>query len=87
MKSENNLIITGIVATDIQWNRRHTVARFSIIHNFSRDKKPIFLDCVLILKNLPGQPVPQKGDQVRISAYLRMNERRFEAVVKSLTIG
>ena len=86
MKSENNLIITGIVATDIQWNRRYSVARFSIIHNFSRDKKPLFLDCVLILRNGSGLLVPGKGNQVRITAYLRMNDRRFEAVVKSLTI-
>ena len=87
MKSENNLTITGIVASDIQMSRRHTVARFSLVHNFGRDKQPLFLDCVLILKNLPGQPIPQKGDQVRIRAYLQTFNGLFEAVVKSLEIG
>ena len=86
MKSENNLTITGIVASDIQFNRRHTVARFCLVHNFGSGKDPLFLDCVLILKNLPGQPVPQKGNQVRIRAYIQMYDGHLEAVVKKLMI-
>jgi hypothetical protein len=86
MKSENNLTITGIVASDIRFNRRHTVARFTIAHNFGSGKEPLFLDCVLILRNMAGQPVPQKGNQVRLSAYLRMSNRLLEAVVKTLMI-
>ena len=86
MKSENNLTITGTVVTDNRFNRRHTVARFTIVHNFGSGKDPLFLECVIILKNLPGQPVPQKGDQVRIRAYIRMYNGIFEAVVKTLMI-
>ena len=86
MKSENNLTITGIVVTDIQFNRRRTVARFTLVHNFGSGKDPLFLDCVLILKNLPGQPVPQKGNQVRILAYIQMYNGLLEAVVKSIQI-
>ena len=33
MKSENNLTITGTVVTDNRFNRRHTVARFTIVQN------------------------------------------------------
>ena len=86
MKSENNLTITGTVVTDNRFNRRHTVARFTIVHNFGSGKDPLFLDCILILKNLPGQSLPQKGDQVRIRAYIQMYNGLLEAVVKSLQI-
>ena len=86
MKSENNLTITGIVTSDLQFSRRHTVARFTLVHNFGSGKQPLFLDCVLILKNLPGQPIPQKGDQVRIRAYIRMYNGLLQAVVKSIQI-
>ena len=86
MKSENNLTITGIVASDVRYSRRHTVARFTLVHNFGSGKEPLFLDCVLILKNLAGQPVPRNGDQVRVRAYLRTRSGAFEAVVKSIQI-
>ena len=86
MKSENNLTITGIVVTDTQFNRNHTVARFTIVHNFGSGKAPLFLECVLILKNLPGQTVPRKGNQVRIRAYIRMYNGLLEAVVKAIMI-
>ena len=86
MKSENNLTITGIVTSDVQFSRRHTFARFTLVHNFGSGKQPLFLDCVLILNNLPGQPIPQKGDQVRIRAYIRMYNGLLQAVVKSIQI-
>ncbi len=86
MKSENNLTITGTVVTDNRFNRRHTVARFTIVHNFGSGKDPLFLECIMILKNLPGQAVPQKGNQVRIRAYIQMYNGHLEAVVKTLMI-
>lgn len=86
MKSENDLIITGCVLTDVQLVPGQTITRFRIVHNFGGHKKPLFLDCVLILGNKAGLPVPKKGDQVRVRAYLRMRSEHIEAIVKSLTI-
>lgn len=86
MKSENNLTITGIVANDLLFSRRRTVARFTLVHNFGSGRQPLFLDCLLIFKNLPGKPVPKIGDQVRIRAYLRMYNGLLQAVVKSIQI-
>ena len=86
MKSENDLLITGIVTSEVQVNPGQTVIRFRIVHNFAGGREPLFLDCVLILKKGSGLPVPQKGDEVRVRAYLRIRTGLIEAVVKSLTI-
>ena len=86
MKSENNLIITGIVISDVSPTPEQTLIRFRIAHNFGGGKKPLFLDCIQI--SSPGtetRPL-QKGDCVRVRAYLRQHTGRIEAVVKSMDV-
>ena len=86
MKSENDLIITGTVASEVKMNPGQTSIRFRIVHNFGGGREPLFLSCVLILRKKAKLPIPQKGNQVRVRAYLRMHSGLIEAVVKSLTI-
>ncbi len=86
MKSENDLLITGIVVSDVQAEPGQTFIRFRLVHNFGGGRKPLFLDCVLIRGQRTALPVPRKGDQVRVRAYLRMRSDLIEAVVKTLLI-
>ncbi len=84
MKSENDLVITGTVVTDVQLNPGQTITRFRLVHNFGGGRKPLFLDCVLIHRS--GLPVPRKGDRILTHSYLRMRAGRIQAVVKTLLI-
>jgi len=86
MKSENDLIITGTVTSDVQPAPGQTTIRFRIVHNFGGRNSPLFLDCILIVGRRTDVLVPRKGDQVRLRAYLRMRSGSIEAVVKSLQI-
>ena len=86
MKSENDLIITGTVTSDVQPGLGQTIIRFRIVHNFGGRNSPLFLDCVLIVGRRTDVLIPRKGDQVRVRAYLRMRSGGIEAVVKSLQI-
>ena len=86
MKSENHLVITGIVLSDVTPSPEQTLIRFRIVHNFGGGKKPLFLDCVLILRPGTETGAPKKGDLVRVRAYLRQSTDNIVAVVKSLDI-
>ena len=86
MKSENHLIITGIVISDVSPTPEQTLIRFRIVHNFGGGRKPLFLDCVQIVRPGTEARTPQKGDIVRVRAYLRMHADSIEAVVKSMDI-
>lgn len=86
MKSENDLIITGTVTSDVQPVLGQTIIRFRIVHTFGGRNSPLFLDCVLIVGRRTDVLIPRKGDQVRVRAYLRMRSGSIEAVVKSLQI-
>ena len=86
MKSENDLVITGTVVTDVQLNPGQTITRFRLVHNFGGGRKPLFLDCVQIVRPGTEARTPQKGDIVRVRAYLRMHAESIEAVVKSMDI-
>lgn len=84
MKSENDLKITGIVVSDITPKPGQNKVKFRIVHYFGERKKPLFLDCIQIIKPGMESPVPQKGNAVRVRAYLQMRGDRIEAIVKSL---
>jgi len=86
MKSENHLIITGTVISDVTPKPGQSFTRFHIVHNFGGGKKPLFLDCVQIIKPGMEQQIPRKGNAVRVRAYLRMGADRIEAFVKSMDI-
>ena len=86
MKSENHLIITGPVISDVAINPGQIHFRFRIIHNFGGERPPLTLNCVQIVKPGTEPKIPQKGDAVRIRAYLRIHAERIEAVVKSIDI-
>ena len=86
MKSENHLIITGTVISDVAINPGQIHFRFRIIHNFGGGRPPLTLNCVQIVKPGTEPKLPQKGDAVRIRAYLRIHAERIEAVVKSIDI-
>ena len=86
MKSENHLIITGIVVSDVIPNPGKAHVRFRIVHNYGGGRKPLYLDCVQIVKPGTEPKIPQKGDTLRIRAYLRMRAESIEAVVKSMDI-
>lgn len=86
MKSENHLIITGIVISDVAIKPEQPYVRFRIIHSLGIGSKPLFLDCLQIVKPGTEPKIPQKGDAVRIRAYLRIHAERIEAVVKSIDI-
>ena len=85
MKSENDLKITGVVASDVAPNRTNRYVKFRLVHYFAHGTEPLNLDCILILGKQPELVVPEKGDQVRIRAYLRMRRGAVEAVVKTIT--
>ena len=82
MKSENRVIITGVIASDPVANPSKTHYRFRLVHNFGGGRRPLILDWVLIKKT--GLDIPHKGVLVRVSAYLRMHADRIEAVVKTI---
>ena len=86
MKSENHLIITGTVITDVNSTLGKSFVRFRIAHYFEGGKKPLFLDCVQIIKPGTESQIPRKGDAVRIRAYLRMRANGIETAVKSMDI-
>ena len=86
MKSENHLIITGIVISDVAINPGQIHFRFRIIHNFGGGRPSFTLNCVQIVRPGTEPKIPKKGDAVRIRAYLRINAERIEAVVKSIDI-
>lgn len=86
MKSENHLIITGTVITDVNPIPGKSFVRFRIAHYFVGGKMPLFLDCVQIIKPGMEQQIPRKGNAVRVRAYLRMGAERIEAFVKSMDI-
>ena len=86
MKSENHLVITGIVTSDVAIKLEQPYVRFRIIHSLGIGSKPLFLDCLQIIKPGTEPRIPRKGDSVRVRAYLRMRANGIEAVVKSMDI-
>ena len=86
MKSENHLIITGIFISDVAVNPGQIHFRFRIIHNYGGGRPPLTLNCVQIVKPGTEPKIPQKGDAVRVRAYLRPRANGIEAVVKSTDI-
>ena len=86
MKSENHLIITGTVITDVNPIPGKSFIRFRIAHYFVGGKKPLFLNCVQIFKPGTESQIPRRGDTIRIRAYLQMRADHIVAVVKSLDI-
>ena len=86
MKSENHLVITGIVTSDVAIKPEQTYVRFRIFHSQGIGSKPLFLDCLQIIKPGTVPRIPQRGDSVRVRAYLRMRANGIEAVVKSMDI-
>ncbi len=86
MKSENHLVITGIVTSDVAIKPEQPYVRFRIIHSLGIGSKPLFLDCLQIIKPGTEPRIPKKGNSVRVRAYLRMKANGIEAVVKSMDI-
>lgn len=86
MKSENHLVITGIVISDVAIKPGQPYVRFRIIHSQGIGSKPLFLDCLQIIKPGTEPRIPKKGDSVRVRAYLRSRTNGIEAVVKSMDI-
>lgn len=86
MKSENHLILTGIVVSVANPQPGQSLVRFRIVHNFGGGRKPLTLDCIQIAKPNTETRIPQKGNFVRLRAYLRMRAESIEAVVKSMDI-
>ena len=86
MKSENHLVITGIVVSDVAIKPEQPYVRFRIIHSLGIGSKPLFLDCLQIIKPGTEPRIPRKGDSVRVRPYLRMRANGIEAVVKSMDI-
>lgn len=86
MKSENHLIITGSVISDVNPSSRHSFIRFRIVHSFGGGRKPLIQDCFQITKPEMEPHIPWKGDVVKIRAYLQMHGEKIEAIVKALDI-
>ena len=86
MKSENHLVITGIVTSDVAIKPEQPYVRFRILHSLGIGSKPLFLDCLQIIKPGTEPRIPKKGDSVRVRAYLRSRANGIEAVVKSMDI-
>ena len=86
MKSENHLVITGIVTSDVAIKPEQPYVRFRIIHSLGIGSKPLFLDCLQIIKPGTEPRIPRKGDSVRVRAYLRPRTNGIEAVVKYMDI-
>ena len=85
MKSQNELVITGAIVSDVPDASERTAIRFRLAHNFGGGKETLFLPCVVFMK--PTVPlVPGKGTEVVVHAYLRAYKGKIEAVVKSITI-
>lgn len=85
MKSQNELVITGTIVSDVPDASERTAIRFRLAHNFGGGKETLFLPCVVFMK--PTVPlVPGKGTEVEVHAYLRSYKGKIEAVVKSIII-
>ena len=84
MKSVNDLTISGTIVSDVTPKPGQASVRFRLVHNFGGGRKPLYLDCFLVLG--VGVNVPKKGAAIRVRAYLRMRGESFEAVVKSIDI-
>ena len=84
MKSKNNLSITGFLVSDLTVQASLRYGQFTLVHNFGNGKPPLFLKCTVV-----GQTARtvlalglKKGDAVSVTAYLRPDAERVEAVVK-----
>ena len=86
MKSENHLVITGIVTSDVAIKPEQPYVRFLIIHSLGIGSNPLFLDCLQIIKPGTEPRIPRTGTSVRVRAYLRSKANGIEAVVKSMDI-
>lgn len=82
MKSENDLVITGIIVSVAPSNPKSESIRFRIAHNFGGKQEPLFLNCLLNLQSSMG--IPQKGMHVRMRSYIRSQNGRIEVIVKSI---
>lgn len=88
MKSQNHLTITGTIATDVLVAHRRQFGRFTITHNFSSSRLPLYLGCVFFGKAFGRVRLqhPHKGDEVLLTAYLRPCFSGIEAVIKDLEV-
>lgn len=84
MKSENDLVITGIIVSVAPSNPKSKSIRFRIAHNFGGRQEPLFMNCIMDLKS--GKELPNNDMHVRLRSYLRSRNGRIEVVVKSFEV-
>lgn len=74
--SKNNFVFSGRLTADATTNASQNYARFTLAHNFGKDKDPLFLDFVMFNKNgkkdikIPFDLL-KKGSPVIVEGYLR----------------
>lgn len=86
MKSKNNLSITGFLASDMSVQASHRYGHFTLVHNFGNRKPSLFLKCAVVgeIVNTVLALGLKKGDAVSVTAYLRPDAERVEAVIKRI---
>lgn len=86
MKSQNELIISGIVVSDVpDATAGQSVVRFRLAHNFGGGRETLFLPCVVFQKTDKQLSVPGKGTAVAINATLSAYKGQIQAIVKHIT--
>ena len=89
MDSKNNLLITGVIVTNVTIFPERRSGRFTLAHYFGGQKPPLLLKCVFY-----GRRVDEflsinlhKGDRVTVTAFLRPHNQGIEAVIRNLTVN
>ena len=86
MKSQNELIITGAIATDVPASTDgQNMVRFRLAHNFGGGRETLFLPCIVFQKPDRQIFVPEKGTIVTIKATLSAYKGQIQAIVKHIT--
>lgn len=74
--SENHHIISGLLAADLTFNAKRTIAQFTVYHNFGKDRSPLIVSFTMFAKNgnriieIP-EALLTKGARVRVEYFER----------------
>lgn len=80
--------MAGILANDPRYNSCSSSATFILVHNFGGNNQPLFLPCVVFLKEdgiRHRVSSLRKGNRINVSAFLRNSKGKVQLVVQSIS--
>lgn len=84
----NHLEMAGILVNDPRYNSCSSSAVFTLVHNFGGNNNPLFLPCIVFLKEDDiRQRVSslRKGKRINVGAFLRNNKGNVQLVVQTIS--